>query len=230
MLPKQNSLNNFYLNPIQKPFKSLIINNYMKKTKRAHEHIHHPSKIEFVLAILIVGALIISLITRQFVYYPRYFTLFLIVLFLIIKIHHIWKEGGTLLEDYTTIGTVILFLVLFAILRENINTLLTTIFIFILIYSTGLMLWIKKTFESKKIVHFLISYVTTVIFVIFLFAGAFTSGNGWFIENGTVKQLSFNEALYVSVITFTTVGFGDISPLGINRLFAALESLLGERV
>ncbi|MEN9625758.1 MAG: Ion channel [archaeon] len=200
----------------------------MKHTKRGkHQHVHHPSKIEFVLAILIVAALIISLTTRKLVYYPRYFTIFLIILFLITKIHHIWKEGGALLEDYTTIGAVMLFIVLFAILRENINTLLTTVFIFILIYSTGLMLWIQRTFESKKIVHFLISYITTIIMVILLFAGAFTSGNGLFTENGKEKQLSFHEALYVSVITFTTVGFGDISPIGINRLFASLEALLG---
>jgi len=33
--------------------------------------------------------------------------------------------------------------------------------------------------------------------------------------------------LYFSVVTFTTLGYGDIIPLGISRLFAGIEALLG---
>lgn len=33
--------------------------------------------------------------------------------------------------------------------------------------------------------------------------------------------------LYFSVITFTTLGYGDITPTGITRVFAALEALMG---
>ena len=32
---------------------------------------------------------------------------------------------------------------------------------------------------------------------------------------------------YYSIVTFTTLGYGDISPIGINRLFAAMEALIG---
>ena len=39
--------------------------------------------------------------------------------------------------------------------------------------------------------------------------------------------LPFREALYFSCITFTTIGYGDLAPLGITRLFAASEGLLG---
>jgi len=39
--------------------------------------------------------------------------------------------------------------------------------------------------------------------------------------------LPFREALYFSIITFTTIGYGDLAPLGITRLFAASEGLLG---
>ncbi len=197
------------------------------RKKRGNNHVHHPSKLEFSLAIFITIVLIISIVSQQFINIPYYLIVILILLFLGLKIHHIWKEGGTLLEDYAAIGTVALFLVLYSILKENVNTVLTTIFIFVLLYSTGLMLWIKTTIKSKKILHFLISYVTTVIIVILLFAGAFTSGRGTFLEQGVEKQLTFQESLYVSIITFTTVGFGDISPLGINRLFASLEALIG---
>lgn len=202
-----------------------------KKRGSNQKYIHLPSKIEFFLASLIAIFLIISLISqvsRNFFDVPRYITIILILLFLGLKIHHIlWMKRGALLEDYAAIGIITLFLILYLILKENINPALTTIFIFILIYSTGLMLWIKKTFESKKIIHFLISYITTTIIVILLFAGAYTSGAGTFLDRGVEKNLSFQEALYVSIITFTTVGYGDISPLGVNRLFASLEAILG---
>jgi hypothetical protein len=37
----------------------------------------------------------------------------------------------------------------------------------------------------------------------------------------------FLEALYFSVVTFTTLGYGDISPIGITRVFATVEAFLG---
>lgn len=37
----------------------------------------------------------------------------------------------------------------------------------------------------------------------------------------------FFEACYVSIITFTTVGYGDITPIGFARAVAALEALAG---
>ncbi|MCV6626906.1 MAG: ion channel [Cellvibrionaceae bacterium] len=35
------------------------------------------------------------------------------------------------------------------------------------------------------------------------------------------------DSIYFSVVTFTTLGYGDITPLGISRLFAAIEALIG---
>ena len=42
-----------------------------------------------------------------------------------------------------------------------------------------------------------------------------------------VRGLEFVEALYYSGITFTTVGYGDISPVGIGRFIAITEGVLG---
>jgi hypothetical protein len=39
--------------------------------------------------------------------------------------------------------------------------------------------------------------------------------------------LLFLEALYFSCITFTTIGYGDLAPIGIARFFAATEGLVG---
>ncbi len=45
--------------------------------------------------------------------------------------------------------------------------------------------------------------------------------------NGTQRAIEFGEALYFSVITFTTVGYGDFLPLGWVREISAIEALSG---
>jgi hypothetical protein len=56
--------------------------------------------------------------------------------------------------------------------------------------------------------------------------------------SGEILQLSLNASmnenisellntLYFSVVTFTTLGYGDILPIGISKLFAGIEALLG---
>jgi len=40
-------------------------------------------------------------------------------------------------------------------------------------------------------------------------------------------QGDFSEYLYFSTVTYTTVGFGDVYPLGALRLMAGVESLVG---
>ena len=59
--------------------------------------------------------------------------------------------------------------------------------------------------------------------IIFAYAGIY------YVDNETTKDgdLGFLESLYFSVVTFTSLGYGDISPLGISRFFAASEALLG---
>ena len=42
-----------------------------------------------------------------------------------------------------------------------------------------------------------------------------------------VKVTSFWEALYYSVVTFTTLGYGDLQPRGILRFLACLETFVG---
>jgi len=41
------------------------------------------------------------------------------------------------------------------------------------------------------------------------------------------NSLHFFNALYFSVVTFTTLGYGDISPLGFSRVIAATEAFIG---
>ncbi len=57
-------------------------------------------------------------------------------------------------------------------------------------------------------------------------------------DSGEIIQFSFNasinenisdllNSLYFSVVTFTTLGYGDILPIGISKLFAGIEALMG---
>ena len=47
------------------------------------------------------------------------------------------------------------------------------------------------------------------------------------LSNGAPLRPNFFQALYLSVITFTTVGYGDITPLGFAKAVAMFEALNG---
>ncbi len=46
-------------------------------------------------------------------------------------------------------------------------------------------------------------------------------------QDAITNSTRFLESLYFSVVTFTTLGYGDVTPVGITRLFAATEAFLG---
>jgi hypothetical protein len=74
------------------------------------------------------------------------------------------------------------------------------------------------------------------LFVIFFFAILYfffgIKGSGHIIQYRPNLHWSSNliyllDALYFSVVTFTTVGYGDIAPMGITRFFATSEAFIG---
>ena len=83
--------------------------------------------------------------------------------------------------------------------------------------------------SSARIISFSLSVI--VISAAFYFFIGVHDSNGMLIfnaQNSVEKNvLYFLECLYFSVITFTTTGYGDISPVGISRLIAAIEAFIG---
>lgn len=63
----------------------------------------------------------------------------------------------------------------------------------------------------------------SVLFIIFLSALLYMQGN--LIKDTLIFKPDFLRAIYFSVISFTTVGYGDITPVGINKLIAMFEVL-----
>lgn len=66
--------------------------------------------------------------------------------------------------------------------------------------------------------------VVISICALFYFASSFA---GLILAEGVRRPVYFDEALYLSVITYSTVGYGDYLPLGAIRILASLEALIG---
>jgi len=183
--------------------------------------------IEFILAIIIAILLIASLIFQQSLRIPFQVVSTLLGAFIIIKVAHIIRKGGTIFEDYISLIIIAVFFILHFIIKSQLNNTILVVVILTLLYSVGIIPSVQKLARSKSITTFIISYFIFVIAIILLFAGTFTVNEKSFTFEGEPTSLSFADALYFSTITFTTIGYGDIAPIGMNRLVASLEAIFG---
>ena len=70
-----------------------------------------------------------------------------------------------------------------------------------------------------------VGLLAVVCIAIFAFAYYFLQSD---LDIGSASELSLPDALYFSVVVFTTLGFGDIAPeTQITRLFVAIEVIMG---
>lgn len=184
-------------------------------------------KPEFILGIITAALLIIALLWRRYFFIPYKFIFFLLAGFIAIKIYYIIKRKGTIIEDYISLTILTILGVIDYFFWDKINTMIIVVMIFLLIYSIGLIPWIDTLIRSRHSLVFAISYALFVIMIIFLFAGMYFANNSEFNYNGQKTRLSFKDSFYFSTITFATVGYGDITPIGTNRLIATFQAITG---
>ena len=66
-----------------------------------------------------------------------------------------------------------------------------------------------------------LTFITFIDFI-FCFAGIYVAYGGHNTDNNKLQA-----EIYFSVVNFTSLGYGDISPVGFSRFLAAGEALIG---
>jgi amino acid transporter len=105
--------------------------------------------------------------------------------------------------------------------------------IFILGFSLGALYYYFNLFKTEDLHR--TEYILSIIFVFFLtitmfaviYAEPIENSNNYFMEFGKPYNITFPDAFYFSTTTITTLGYGDITPVGVFRLFVIIEVLMG---
>ncbi len=79
--------------------------------------------------------------------------------------------------------------------------------------------------EEIKLRYLLLGAISSVVFFSLLYFVGSSYGSG--LRQGKDPVTDFGSCLYFSVVTFTSLGFGDLVPVGYGRLFASLEVAVG---
>jgi len=191
------------------------------------DNVSKAQKTEFTLVVITSLLLLTSLISQTSQLIINVTSLILLV-FISFKVYNMVKNSSAIFEDYAALLITITFWAIYLTLGSELHPATILAFtIFFIIYGITSILWAKDLFELRNIMLFLTSYAVFIILVVFLFAGAYHANNDLFHTFSSDQQsITFSEAIYFSTITFTTVGYGDISPLGINRLIASIQSII----
>jgi potassium channel LctB len=105
--------------------------------------------------------------------------------------------------------------------------------IFIVGFSLGALYYYFNLFKTERVHKS--EYIFSIIFVFFLtitmfaviYAEPIENSNNYFMEFGKPYNITFPDAFYFSTTTITTLGYGDITPVGVFRFFVIIEVLMG---
>ncbi|MET4161938.1 prepilin signal peptidase PulO-like enzyme (type II secretory pathway) [Marinobacterium sp. MBR-111] len=85
-----------------------------------------------------------------------------------------------------------------------------------------------RFFKSDSKFEALYFYVVSLGFMITMFAVIYKSFNICCDLNGEVLDTGWYDAFYFSVVTWTTLGYGDFKPTNDLKIFAMAEALMGQ--
>ena len=132
----------------------------------------------------------------------------------------------------------------FSIIVISFLILTTYVFVFLI---THIGMNIKKLLHHElKFSEIIIVYISSVTFIVLLFSILYLTmtfiGAGYIIYGSCIDNIQITRSLiesdplhvdsivqypYFSAITFFSVGFGDICPMGLSKLIAMLNALIG---
>jgi len=87
----------------------------------------------------------------------------------------------------------------------------------------GVILFSRRFFQSKAMLFCFVMYFVYLVMIItsFSFLYAFFG-----MKNGDGVSHALQDAIYLSFITWTTIGYGDLSPMGYGRYIAMAEGII----
>jgi hypothetical protein len=121
-----------------------------------------------------------------------------------------------------------LFYILFHLFQESIFG----IVIYITAIAVGMMaFYIHQAHVNSEVrVRFVLNSLLVLMVTIFLYGQVYTLTAGdqaYMLDNGHRTTLDQATGLYFSTVTFTTLGYGDIVPMGYFRYVAMVEAFTG---
>jgi len=146
------------------------------------------------------------------------------------KIHHYAKEISKRFAIFVILLTIaFLFHRMFSYIHEEIIGAI----IFIIGFSLGAMYYYFNLFKEKDLhkMEFFLSIIFVFLLTITMFAVIYSepieNSNNYFMEYGKPYNITFPDAFYFSATTITTLGYGDITPIGVFRFFVIIEVFMG---
>jgi hypothetical protein len=139
-------------------------------------------------------------------------------------------------RSYSSLILIILIIVLFILsylfgqspsFRKE-QILITTIGLTVLIIITTIYLITYIISDKKKITAtVLLTMALGTLLIILLFAQTYRANGIYDSRTKQCKVTSFSDTLYFSIVTWTTLGYGDFQPEPGSRIYASIEALIG---
>jgi hypothetical protein len=148
------------------------------------------------------------------------------------------KDQGWLKEVAATAGLFVLFIVIggswvglgflpAGLPREIVTVGLAVAFVFVFFWLLGKRLVRLFAGRGSYTLEAILAGVN-VLLLLCAFAGLYAQyGLADTTGGGEKITYQYTDALYYSVVTFTTLGYGDIQPRGMSRILACIETFVG---